>query len=431
MADSLPVPETYPILLAGLKARIHDARLRTAVSINRELILLYWGIGRDILDRQAAEGWGAGVIDRLARDLRRDFPDMSGLSPRNLKYMRAFAEAWPDDAMVQQLVAQLPWGHNIRLLEALKQPAQRIWYARQAMEHGWSRSVLEHQIDSRLFERSGKAPTNFARTLPSPQSDLAREILKDPYNFDFLAAAKDIDERGLERGLLDNLRALVLELGKGFAFVGSQYHLEIGDQDFYLDLLFYHLRLRCFVVIDLKTDMFKAEYAGKMNFYLSAVDDLLRHPDDAPSIGLILCKGKNEVIVEYALRDSGKPLGVAAYHTSPNLPKQLEADLPSPGELAREFPLMGLVKLRSDLERALRQLVQQHDLLDAPPTLKAMLERLAEIRVLPPSASAIGDTLRVLNAAAHGADLSVEAATAALEAGARFLDELQQLKDSQ
>jgi predicted nuclease of restriction endonuclease-like (RecB) superfamily len=312
MVDAIPSPESYPDLLAALKARIHDARLRTAVSVNRELILLYWEIGHDILLRQSAEGWGTGVIDRLARDLRRDFPDMTGLSPRNLKYMRAFAEAWPDRAIVQQLVAQLPWGHNLRLLEALKLPEERAWYARQAVEHGWSRAVLVHQIDVRLIERAGKAPTNFARTLPSPQSDLARELLKDPYDFEFLAAGADISERELERGLLDNLRALLLELGKGFAFVGRQYHLEIGDQDFYLDLLFYHLRLRCFVVIDLKIDEFKPEYAGKMNFYLSAIDDLLRHPNDAPTIGLILCKGKNAVIVEYALRDSAKPMGVAA-----------------------------------------------------------------------------------------------------------------------
>ena len=329
MIESLPTPETYPALLATLKERIRDARLRAAVSVNRELIRLYWEIGRDILLRQSAEGWGTAVIDRLARDLRREFPDMTGLSPRNLKYMRAFAEAWPDQVTEQQLVAQLPWGYNIRLLEALKLPGARAWYARQAVEHGWSRAVLAHQIEGQLFERAGKAPMIFGRNLPSLQSDLARELLKDPYNFESLAAAADIAERELERGLLDNLRGVLLDFGKGFAFVGSQYHLEIGDQDFYLDLLFYHLRLRCFVGIALKVDEFKSEYAGKMNYYLSAVDDLLRHPDDAPTIGLILCKGKNEVIVEYALRDSAKPLGVAAYRVFSQLPKQLEADLPS------------------------------------------------------------------------------------------------------
>jgi predicted nuclease of restriction endonuclease-like (RecB) superfamily len=429
MVDAIPTPESYPDLLAALKSRIRDARLRTAVSVNRELILLYWEIGHDILLRQSAEGWGSGVIDRLARDLRRDFPDMTGLSPRNLKYMRAFAEAWPDPAIVQQLVAQLPWGHNIRLLEALKLPEERAWYARQAVEHGWSRAVLVHQIDGRLIERAGRAPTNFSRTLPSPQSDLARELLKDPYDFEFLAAAVDISERELERGLLDNLRELLLELGKGFAFVGSQHHLEIGDQDFYLDLLFYHLRLRCFVVIDLKIDEFKPEYAGKMNFYLSAVDDLLRHPTDAPTIGLILCKGRNAVIVEYALRDSTKPMGVASYRVSSQLPKQLEAELPTPDELAREFPLMALVKLRIDIERTLRQLAQQQGVLDRPFAIGPMLQRLAEAGPLPQSAADFDEALRALNAAVHGVDVSADAAAAALEAGTRLLDELRQLKD--
>jgi predicted nuclease of restriction endonuclease-like (RecB) superfamily len=289
--------------------------------------------------------------------------------------------------------------------------------------------VLVHQIDVRLIERAGKAPTNFARTLPSPQSDLAREILKDPYNFEFLAAAADLSERELERGLLDNLRALLLELGKGFAFVGSQYHLEIGDQDFYLDLLFYHLRLRCFVVIDLKIDEFKPEYAGKMNFYLSAVDDLLRHPTDAPTIGLILCQGRNAVVVEYALRDSSKPMGVAAYRVSPQLPKQLEGELPTSDELAREFPLMVLVKLRIDLERTLRRLARQRGVSDGPPTLGPTLQRLAAVGGLPLDAADFGETLRALDAAAHGADVSADAAAAALGAGTRLLDALRRLED--
>src|SRR5215207_1345196 len=241
-------------------------------------------------------GLGARVIDRLAADLQRDFPEMTGLSPRNLKYMRAFAEAFPDPEIVQQVVARLPWGHAIKLIEGLKSADQRLWYAKQAAEHGWSRNVLAHQIDSDLFHRQGKALTNFARTLPPPQSDLAQELIKDPYSFDFLALGPDMSERELERGLLEHLRAPILELGKGFAFVGSQYHLEVAGQDYYLDLLFYHLRLRCFVVLELKIEEFKPEFAGKMNFYLSAVDDQLRHETDGPSIGIILCKGKNEVI---------------------------------------------------------------------------------------------------------------------------------------
>ncbi|TJW88629.1 MAG: DUF1016 domain-containing protein, partial [Mesorhizobium sp.] len=223
---SAPEDGGYASLLAELKERIRTARLKAAVAVNRELILLYWSIGRDILARQTAEGWGARIIDRLAADLRRDFPEMTGLSPRNLKYMRAFAEAFPDEEFVQQVVAQLPWGHNVKLVEALKDPTERLWYAHQAIEHGWSRNVLAHQIESQLHRRQGKALTNFARTLPAPQSDLAQELIKDPYSFDFLALGPEMTERELERGLLEHLRALILELGKGFAFVGSQYHLE-------------------------------------------------------------------------------------------------------------------------------------------------------------------------------------------------------------
>ena len=242
---------------------------------------------------------------------------MTGLSARNLKYMRAFAEAWPDLEFVQQVVALLPWGHNVRLLDAVKAASERTWYARQAIENGWSRNVLVHQIESGLFTRQGGALTNFTRTLPAEQSELAQQILKDPYSFDFLSLGPEMLERDLERGLIEHLRALILELGKGFAFVGSQYHLEVAGQDYYLDLLFYHLRLRCFVVIELKIEDFKPEFAGKMNFYLSAVDDQLRHKDDQPTIGIILCKGRNEVVVEYSLRDTTKPMGVAQYKVSP------------------------------------------------------------------------------------------------------------------
>jgi len=355
-----PTPELNgcTALLSELKERIHSARLRAAVAVNQELILLYWSIGSDILVRQATEGWGARVIDRLGEYLRRAFPEMTGLSGRNLKYMRAFAEAYPDQEIVQQVVARLPWGHNVRLVEAVKDPTERLWYARKAIEHGWSRNILVHQIESGLYHRQGKAITNFERTLPAPQSELARELIKDPYSFDFLALGPDMSERELERSLLDHLRSLILELGKGFAFVGSQCPLEVGGQDYYLDLLFYHLRLRCFVVLELKIEEFKPEFAGKMNFYLSAVDDQLRHETDGPSIGIILCKGKNAVVVEYALRDSAKPMGVAEYRLSPSLPSQLQGNLPTAEELAREFPLMSAVKLRIEIERELRLLLQ-------------------------------------------------------------------------
>lgn len=252
----------YQSLLADLKQRIQEAQVRAGLAVNRELVLLYWSIGREILSKQQAQGWGAKVIDSLAVDLRRSFPDLHGLSPRNLKYMRAFAEAWPDEAIVQQLVAQIPWGHNVRLLDHVKSPEERHWYVQQTIANGWSRNILLLQIDSGLYRRQGKALTNFARALPEPQSDLAQQILKDPYNFDFLTLSSEAKERDLERALLDHIRQFLLELGVGFAFVGSQYPLEIAGQDFRLDLLFYHLRLRAFIVLEIKATTFKPEYAG-------------------------------------------------------------------------------------------------------------------------------------------------------------------------
>jgi predicted nuclease of restriction endonuclease-like (RecB) superfamily len=243
--------------------------------------------------------------------------------------MRAFAEAWPDEEIVQQAVARLPWGHNVRLLDHLKSREERLWYASQAIEHGWSRAILEPQIESGLHKRAGKALTNFKTTLAPPHSDLAQQTLKDPYVFDFLTLGPDAQERDLERGLIEHVRHFLLELGVGFAFVGSQVHLDIGGEDFFLDLLFYHLKLRCFVVIDLKMGSFRPEYAGKMNFYLSAVDAQLRHEGDHPSIGLVLCKEKNKVIVEYSLRDTSKPIGVSAYKLLEKLPARLKGSLPT------------------------------------------------------------------------------------------------------
>jgi predicted nuclease of restriction endonuclease-like (RecB) superfamily len=338
MTDQLArQPEGYDEFLRDLKQRIRDAQVRAALAVNRELVLLYWEIGRDILTRQAQQGWGARVIERLAADLHHAFPEVRGLSPRNLKYMRAFAEAWPDEPIVQQLVAQLPWGHNVRILDYVKSPAEREWYVRHTIQHGWSRNSLVHQIESGLYHRQGKALSNFDRTLPAPQSEMAQQILKDPYNFDFLTLGPDAHERDLERGLLDHVRAFLLELGVGFAFVGSQYPLEVGGEEFRLDLLFYHLRLRCFVVIDLKMSDFRPEFAGKMNFYLSAADDLLRHPNDQPSIGIILCKTRNRVIVEYALRDMSKPIGITEYQLTALLPEQLKGSLPTIEDLEAEL----------------------------------------------------------------------------------------------
>jgi len=332
-----PLPAGYASFLDGLKTRIRAAQVKAALAVNAELVLLYWRIGRDILVRQDKEGWGARVIDRLSADLRAAFPEMQGFSPRNLKYMRAFAEAWPEPAFVQQVAAQLPWFHNCTLLDRVKGKDVRAWYARQTIEHGWSRNVLLAQIETRVHERAGKALTNFKGTLPPPHSDLAQQTLKDPYVFDFLTLGPDAQERDLERGLLEHVRDFLLELGVGFAFVGSQVHLEVGGEDFYIDLLFFHLRLRCFVVIELKTGEFKPEYAGKMNFYLSAVDAQLRGEGDHPSIGLVLCKEKNKVVVEYALRDTKKPIGVSAYRLLEKLPAKLKGNLPTVEELEAEL----------------------------------------------------------------------------------------------
>jgi predicted nuclease of restriction endonuclease-like (RecB) superfamily len=330
-------PEGYDEFLLHLKQRIRTAQVRAVFAVNRELILLYWQIGREILERQRKARWGAKVIEQLAADLHREFPGMSGFSRTNLLYMRAFAEAWPEESFVQQVVGQIPWGHNLRILDLVKKPDERQWYISRTIEHGWSRNVLVHQIESGLYLRQGKAQTNFQATLPAPQSELAQQVLKDPYNFDFLTLAEDAREKELEAGLLEHLRKFLLELGVGFAFIGSQYPLEVGGEDFKLDLLFYHIRLRCFVVIDLKMGSFKPEYAGKMNFYLAAVDDLLRHQNDQPSIGIILCKSKNAIIAEYSLHDATRPIGVSEYRLTTSLPKDLRGNLPTTKELEAEL----------------------------------------------------------------------------------------------
>ncbi len=336
--DVIPdVPEGYAEFLRDIKAQIKSAQVDTALTVSRKMTALYWRIGREILRRQEDQGWGAKIITRLAVDLHTAFPEMEGFSPRNLKYMRAFAEAYSNEQIVQQLLhnSAIPWGHQLRILDKVKDTEQRLWYIRATHQNGWSRAVLEHQIATDLYGRQGKTLTNFDRTLPPPQSDLAQQVLKDPYNFDFLTLASDANERHLERGLLEHLRAFLLEMGAGFAFVGSQYHLEVGGKDYYLDLLFYHLRLRCFVVVDLKMGAFQPEFAGKMNFYLSAVDDLLKHSSDAPTIGLILCRERDGITVEYALRNTSAPIGVAEFIAS--LPADLQASLPTVQQIEAEL----------------------------------------------------------------------------------------------
>lgn len=367
------LPAGYAELLEGLKGDIRTTRVRAAVAANREMIALYWRIGRAVVERQAGETWGTRVLERLAADLRRAFPGVAGFSRTNLFRIRAFYLAWESPAAgpawspaivpqpVGQLgggappgaetsgldaasvlppaVAQLPWGHNVLLLERVKDAAARRWYAEAAVEHGWSRTILELQIQRGLHARQGQAVTNFARALATPDSDLAQQVLKDPYLFDFLTLHEPARERELEQGLVTHVERFLLELGAGFAFVGRQVHLEVGGDDYYLDLLFYHLRLRCYVVVELKAGPFRPEYAGKLNFYLSAVDDLLRHPDDKPTIGLLLCRTKNRTTVEYALRDVNKPIGVADWEAQlvAALPEDLKGSLPTVEELEQEL----------------------------------------------------------------------------------------------
>ena len=330
-------PEGYADWLADLKGRIHTAQQRATLAVNRELVLLYWQIGRDILTRQAAQGWGAKVIERLANDLRAAFPDMKGFSPRNLKYMRAFAEAWPDAEFVQEVLAQLPWYHQLALLDKLPGPGTRRWYAAKAIEHNWSRNILVMQIETRLLERSGKAVTNFVASLPAPQSDLARESLKDPYRFDFLGLTDKAQEREVENALVKHFTEFLLGLGAGFAFVGRQVLLDVGGDEFFIDLLFYHLKLRCYVVIELKGGKFKPEHLGQLSFYLTAMDRQVKGEHDNPTIGLLLCKSKNKVVAEYALGDKNQPMGIAEYKLLESLPPELQTSLPSIEQIEREL----------------------------------------------------------------------------------------------
>lgn len=333
------LPRDYGVVLDEIKRRIQQERLRVVMAANSAMVLLYWDIGQTILRRQERAGWGARVIDRLATDLRGALPDMKGFSPRNLKYMRAFAAAWPEREIVQEPLAQITWYHNIALLEKLAKNDDRLWYARQALKNGWSHNILVLQIDNRAHERQGKAITNFPATLPPADSDMAGQIFKDPYLFDFLGTADPRREREVEQALVDHIQRFLLELGTGFAFVGRQVLLEVGDQDFYIDLLFYHLKLRSYVVIELKAVPFEPAFVGQLNLYLSAADDLLRHPDDKPSIGLLLCRSRNKIVVEYALRDLKRPIGVAQWETSivKSLPKEFAGILPTVEEIEAEL----------------------------------------------------------------------------------------------
>lgn len=333
------LPQDYEEAVGSIKRRIQEERLRVVLSANLAMVLLYWDIGQMILERQDRVGWGAKVIDRLAADLHEAFPDMRGFSSRNLKYMRAFAAAWPDREFVQQAAAQIPWFHNCLLLDRISDAVIREWYIKATIEEGWSRSTLALQIDGLAHKRRGKAISNFRDTLPPATSDLATQVFKDPYLFDFLGTADPRREREIEQMLVEHIQRFLLELGTGFAFVGRQVPLEVGDQDFRIDLLFYHLKLRCYVVVELKAVSFDPAFVGQLNLYLSAADDLLRHPDDQPTIGLLLCREKNRVVVEYALRHLKRPIGVAEWETKlvEELPKKLHGSLPTVEEIEAEL----------------------------------------------------------------------------------------------
>ncbi len=333
------LPAEYSDWLADLKQRIQSERLRIVLASNAAMVLLYWDIGQRILEKQQVQGWGARIIDRLSCDLHEQFPEMKGFSPRNLKYMRAFAAAWPEREIVQRHVAQLSWRHNIALLEKLKATEERLWYAMKAYEHGWSHNILGMQIETRAHLRFGKAQNNFLTTLPPADSDYAIQVFKDPYLFDFLGTDAPRLEAELERGLMAHVQKFLLELGQGFAFVGQQVHLQLGDQDFYLDLLFYHIKLRCYVVIELKARKFEIGDGAQLGMYMHAVDKLLCQADDKPTLGLLLVREKNRVLVEYALRDTNSPITVAEWETqfTQSLPDNLKGSLPSIEEIEAEF----------------------------------------------------------------------------------------------
>ena len=318
----------YLEIAEAIKSEIKNSQYKAIINVNHELVMLYYNIGRIINEHKS---WGNKFIDNLASDLKLSFPDSTGYSVRNLKYMSKFAEAYPDIEFVQQLVAQIPWGHIVTLLDKFSDNTVRNWYIQKTIENGWSRSVLIHQLENRLYERQAIAEkiSNFENRLPSPQSELAAQTMKDPYVFDFIPFKEDMIEKDIEQALVKDITKLLLELGTGFAFLGNQFHINVGGDDYYIDLLFYNLNLQCYVVIELKTGEFKPEYAGKLNFYLSAVDSILKKKTDNPSIGLILCKSKNNIVAEYSLKDMSKPMGVSEYKITSDLPDELIKQLPS------------------------------------------------------------------------------------------------------
>lgn len=332
----------YSAFIRDAKQRIQTAQIKAAVRVNTELLMLYWDLGEQIIEKQRDAKWGDGFLKQMSRDLQAEFPGLTGFSFTNLKYMRQWVSFWQQAVAKMgidfgpQLVGQIPWGHNLLIVNKIKDFDKALFYVRKTIENNWSRAVLTHQIESGLYQRDGKAITNFEATLPAPQSDLAQQTLKDPYNFDFLMLRERHDERELENALVEHVFRFLLELGAGFSFVGRQFQMEVGGDEFFIDLLFYHIRLHCYVVVELKADKFKPEYAGKLNFYVSAVDGELRGDQDNPTIGILICKSKNDTVVEYSLKDVNKPIGVSEYQITKNLPDNLKSSLPSIEEIEAE-----------------------------------------------------------------------------------------------
>lgn len=334
----------YKALLERLKSEIRTTQLRATIAANTEFLAMYWRIGRIIVEQEKQQGWGQKVVVRLVADLKAEFPNIKGMSPRNLRYMKSFAAAYPDDPFGENPILQVPlakltWYHHLTLLDKVKEPEARHFYIQATIENGWSRDVMVQQIESKYRERSGKAITNFERTLPEPFSDLAQQSLKNPYLFDFLTLTEKYKERDLENGLVQHITKFLLELGKGFAFIGRQYPIEVSDREFAIDLLFYHLKLRSYLVIDLKVTEFEPEFVGKLNFYLSAVDDQLRGEFDNPSIGLLICRKHDKLMAEYSLRDFHKPIGITEYRLLESLPDDLKSTLPSIEEIEERLRL--------------------------------------------------------------------------------------------
>ena len=338
MTQSLIKTEDYLAFIHDIKQRIQGAQIKASVAVNQALLHLYWDLAERIVAKQQDSAWGDGFLLQMSRDLQVEFPDMKGFSLRNLKYMRQWFQFWSaEPAIGQQLVAQIPWGHNLVIISKIKNIDEAVFYVQKTIHNNWSRVVLTHQIESGLHLREGKAVTNFQSTLPAPHSDLARQMLKDPYHFDFLMLKERHDEQELENALIEHITRFLLELGAGFSYLGRQYKLEVDGDEFFIDLLFYHVRLHCYVVVELKAVKFKPEFAGKLNFYISAVDDILKAEQDHPTIGILICKSKKDTVVEYALRNINKPIGVSEYTITQNLSEELKSSLPSIEEIEAEL----------------------------------------------------------------------------------------------